>query len=328
MPEDFADTKSASKTTTFRAYAKALDIKLPDGTPLGDHTWTSTDEADICWSALGSSDKEYYCGSKRWSSGKYKAPGGSRTLPESGKGSIKKAEFLGNPKRTTFMKIPSSAGIVYAVHGVCHEITNRIMYHTGATVRGASQYNVTKAFYGVYGTSIPAFVWMTPLAPVATTLQFKILWDWRKRIKKSGRLKMLAPAADASLFAIDDLHEQLSGTTLTSRGAQIDAHQTEMAILLRRELGEAVSDSQIAAMGSVYEHLESKATIPQVASDTVPITAEPEFDPTDLAMSVKPHVTEAMNGFADALGTENYTKFFGQKPEEYVSFINPEMFKT
>ncbi|TMM54335.1 hypothetical protein [Sulfitobacter sabulilitoris] len=329
MPQDETDPMGAAKSNTrFRAYAKALSYKLPDGTPLSDHTWASTDEPGVCWPALGGTDKSFYCGPKRWSDGKYTPPKGSRLLPENGTGSIQRAKYLGDPMRTTFMKIPCSAGIVYAVHGVCHEITNRILYHTGATVRQAKQYNVTKAFYGVYGTSIPAFVWLTALAPVATAVQAKICWDWKQRKKKSGKLKMAQPGERSLPMMVDDLHDRLDAAELITRSAQIDAHQAEIELMLRDELGDAISDAEIREMQSVYAHLDRRADIPQQASDTVPLTAAPEFDPVELAMQAKPHVKEAMNGFADAIGTKNYTTLFGQQPGDYVSFINPEMFRA
>ena len=144
----------AASKITFRAYAKPLNVKLPDGTPLGDHTWVSTDQKETCWSCLGGGDESYYCGPNRWSSGKYKPPGGSRKLPESGKETAKAATCMGKPKRKTYKKIQTSAGIVYAVHGVCHEISNRVLFYSGATVRGAKQYNVTKILYGTYGMSM------------------------------------------------------------------------------------------------------------------------------------------------------------------------------
>ena len=153
------DLGASDTTTTFFVFATPVDLKLPNDKPIGDHTWVSTNVTDVCWACLGGTTENFYCGSSHWSNGNYTPPDVPLTSGlETGTGTIEAATCMGFPKRSTFLFIPSSAGIVYAVNGVCHQITNRVLYFTGASVEGAKGYDNSKFLYGVYGTFVPFLV--------------------------------------------------------------------------------------------------------------------------------------------------------------------------
>jgi len=163
-------------TATFQAYASPTDAKLPNGEPVGDHTYVVAN--GNVWPCLGGDS-------------------GGRKL-ESGTGTIAAATCMGDPKRTTFMGIPSSAGIVYAVNGVCHQIANRVLYTTNATVTGADGYIYTQILYGTYGTFVPVYIfWYVPLLMAAAlAIEGGVLVDWVSRTGKCENLQ--SPATDTS----------------------------------------------------------------------------------------------------------------------------------
>lgn len=120
--------------TTLKGFATPIDATIL-GHPLGDHTWVASDQAGSCWNCLGGGPN-YYCGPQRWHNGHYVPPEGHQIC--SGDCVVSDATCMGDPKQSSFMGVPSSAGIVYAVNGVCHQIANRVLYwaEPSATPRG------------------------------------------------------------------------------------------------------------------------------------------------------------------------------------------------
>jgi hypothetical protein len=322
----------------FKCYAKPVDWKLPDGTPLGDHTWVAADQQDVCWSALGSSDEKYYCGSDHWKSGHYKH-GGSRTLPESDEAKLKAVECMGSPKRShiPLTKLPSSAGIAYGVHGVCHEISNRILYYTGATVEGADGYRLTRTLYGVYGTDIPAFIYDIPiLREIAVLLQADIWGDWLWRVGKcwfkTTEEQDDSPQRSPFLQKVIDLHQSFDKEPVTNRTALRERHMQEVDLMLADALGEDYDRQKLAAMSEAFGEVDRRADVPEkfavVDIETVTDIGLPDFDPVELVMQMNRGVRDTLDLFAEALGGRAYEALLGSKPGEFVSFLNPDGFRA
>lgn len=77
--------------------------------------------------------------------------GGSQVC--AGTAGSKKADCLSKPRTSVYY-----AGLLYAVHGVCHQAANRILYRTGRTVSAANGYWASWAVYGTYGTNYAEWV--------------------------------------------------------------------------------------------------------------------------------------------------------------------------
>jgi hypothetical protein len=93
---------------------------------------------------LGAADHTYVecgAGAKGWSCWGGKT-GGSAF--RQGAGSTRRADLIAGADE--------KAGIAcYAINGVCHQCANRILFPTGALVRGARGYKVSEAIFGPYG---------------------------------------------------------------------------------------------------------------------------------------------------------------------------------
>ncbi len=314
---------------TFRCYAKPVDAKLPNGDPIGDHTWVSTDQKNVCWSSLGSHDEDYYCGARHWNSGAYKPPKGSKTLPKSGPDTVAAATCMGDPKRTTFMGIPSSAGIVYGVNGVCHEIANRTLYFSGATVKGAKGYTLTRAFYGTYGTTIPGFVyWIPALAPVALAIQAGILVEWGIRTQSCKKKAVEGPALGGLDATIAALHDEAFANPPADRRAAVELHLAEVEAILRDALGPKADAGRIEAAKDALRAQETRFSVPNTQFAAAPAPGAPiSFDPEDLTMALNAAVKASLGDLAEALGAEHYQAAFGQAPDAFESFLNPDGFR-
>lgn len=71
------------------------------------------------------------------------------------------------------------AGIVYAITGVCHQTSNRILYPAGITVEGIAGYGVSTAIFGVYGIGD----FLLNVQPLCAGEYFRELQDLHKQFK-------------------------------------------------------------------------------------------------------------------------------------------------
>jgi hypothetical protein len=86
-------------------------------------------------------------------------------------GESSQAQCMGGSEGS-FAGIPTYAGIIYGVHGVCHQMANRVMLTAGTVVSKATGFPESSFTYGIYGTTIPRFVWAAVFwsPPVAAAL--------------------------------------------------------------------------------------------------------------------------------------------------------------
>ncbi len=125
-----------------------LRRRLPEAV-LVEHTWVTTYEPVSACPPSPENGDYWYCRGEC-----HTTPPQSKTarLLQSGPGDIEFARLIARPHDRD-----EGAGLKYAVHGVCHQTANRILYATAGdnrdplTVEGTKGYNLSVTLYGVYG---------------------------------------------------------------------------------------------------------------------------------------------------------------------------------
>jgi len=309
--------------TTLTGFATPIDLEI-FGHPLGDHTWVASDESGVCWNCLGGGPG-YYCGPNRWKAGHYTPPEGHQIC--SGNCAVPAARCMGEPQQGSFMGLPSSAGIVYAVNGVCHQIANRVLYWTGATVDAAAGYWFSSMTFGIWGTTVPAQA-CNPLivGPVvaAAALAYEVsVWvDWLSRTTRCTPPSTPAPPDDATHVArVKALHETVRARPPASRGDRLALHLEEIALTLTHRLGPDFDRARCERVQQLFT--DRYATLP-TRLEPPPPAAGAVIDAKGIAQRFNEDVSGFYSTVADALGAAAYQKVFNAVPGTYVGLINPE----
>ncbi|MCB9450934.1 MAG: hypothetical protein H6672_05810 [Anaerolineaceae bacterium] len=281
----------------FKAFASPTSAKLPNGKPIGDHTYVKTPTKT--WPCLGGSS-------------------GGRALG-SGSASLAQGTCTGDPIRTTFMGIPSAAGVVYGVNGVCHQIANRVLYYSGATVKGAKGYVETQLTYGTYGITVPWFLYFIPgLDAVATAVEISVLVDWNKRVNTCSSAAR-AFAASSLEGKIADLHESISANPPQTREDKIEHHLKEVELLLDDA---GIEQGKVEQVKNLFRDKETQVTKPTTA-----LSADQKV--TYDAVQAAHQMSELSMGFfrdmAGILGDADFKKVFGRTPDEEFNIIDPSL---
>ena len=309
--------------TTFKGFATPIDIQIL-GQPLGDHTWVASDESGVCWNALGGGPT-YYCGPNRWHGGTYVPPEGHQIC--SGDGDVASATCMGNPKTSTFMQIPSSAGIVYAINGVCHQIANRVLYWTGATVEAASGYWFTSTTFGTWGTTVPPAAYNPVIvgpavAAVAVAYEASVLWDWWTRTSNCKPATLRAPQPQSAHAAkVLALLEGARPLAPSSRADRVKLHLQEVQLTLTHRLGPQADSAAVAAVTELFAQRYVQVAAPPSAPAPA---AGGAIDAKLLAQRFNEDASRFYSTVAEKLGAAAYRQVFDAEPGAYVGLINPE----
>lgn len=127
------------------AWVKPAFVK---GSPV-DHTWVTTyDSAANPYTSL---DDVKAHGEHYWfCKGDFHQLGVSTKYPN---GQILSGPFLPGSRCLVKCDDPKAGGTVftYGLDGVCHQISNQVLFPAGETVKAASGYKLSSAIYGTYG---------------------------------------------------------------------------------------------------------------------------------------------------------------------------------
>ncbi len=287
----------------FQVYALPAGILLPNGQPAGDHTYVMTPSKT--WRCLGSQS-------------------GGRKL-ECGNGTIAAATCMGNPEESNWelpenpftKKFPYSAGIVYGVNGVCHQIANRVLYHTGATVKGAGSYDITSTLYGVYGTFVPAFIaFLFPL--VYASLEAVAYGEWMNR---TSRCPSQRNAVNSTFEAqVVGLHESVQNVPPRSRAERLEHHLREVELQLKDRLGSKIDNETIRQVKEMMRQEDSQQ-LAKLSTNT-----ETEIQVDDLAEKHSQAASDMFFKMAGILGENAFFTVYGQDPGNPVNLIDPAAF--
>ena len=326
------------------------------GQEIGDHTWVASNEGfcEGCRFGTVSSPDPFYCSSNRWSGGTYHPPGSpaSRKLCEGPASRSKATCMAGAPYQ--FMGIPSQSGIVYAINGVCHTLTNRILYPTDLTAAGANGYWFIQATYGTYGTTIPwGFIpplvsiippIANPLYAVALAFQVGILIEWGDIRGRCGTDALGTPPptdneASRLLKRIQALHAQPPlRTPEVWTAAAYDAvlqqqyaqHMAEVDLVLEYR-GRGIEEARLEALRSIWadvhtppaeagkNYLAAQRAV-QAEAPRLPMTRE---DVWLLAHTMNLKAGEVHQQIVEVLGPEDYQAFHGHAPDAPFLLVDP-----
>lgn len=263
---------------------------LIQGSP-ADHTWVTTYDlrktpyasvADI--TAAG--QHMWYC----W--GSFHATG---TLLGSKAGSLPIARCLVEADADS-QSVQAARGTIfnYGFDGVCHQLTNQVLWSTGTaplTAKGARWYKFSTFLYGTYG--LQATAWAGKIAGCSVA---------------AGAVAKASPMAK-------------SKSTTTIPSAVIPKNDA-FARHARTTLGPA-------SAGKVEELLKLRA---QVQNDPMAARLKPmglaDTSPEAAAAALNARNLTIMQQAATILGKEGFTKVFGFSPDEAVNLVDPAQMGT
>ena len=309
--------------TTLNGFATPIDIQI-FGQPLGDHTWVASDQSGVCWNCLGGGPT-YYCGPNRWHGGKYVPPEGDQIC--SGDGDVASATCMGNPKQSTFLGIPSSAGIVYLINGVCHQIANRVLYWTGATVEAAAGYWFSSTTFGTWGTTVPPTCYdpfiVGPVIPaVAVAYEASVLVDWWTRTSNCEPAGLLAPQPQSAHAAkVLALLEAARPQAPSSRADLVKLHLQEVQLTLTHRLGPQFDPAAVAATTNLFAQRYAQVAAPPAPPAPA---AGGSIDAKLVAQRFNEDASRFYSTVAEKLGATAYRQVFDAEPGAYVGLVNPE----
>lgn len=119
---------------------------------LADHTWVSTYDAP---SGCPPPTDYWYCTGACHPTG----AGTTARALRTGRADLALAHCIAQPNVSTFHPGPATAGIHYGIDGVCHQISNRVLFATSIvgdslTVSGAHGYHASRFLSGKYGSNV------------------------------------------------------------------------------------------------------------------------------------------------------------------------------
>lgn len=328
------------------------------GQEVGDHTWVASNDkyCEGCGFGASPTPDSFYCGLDRWSGGVYTPPPApvSRLLCQ-GTSSRAVAQCIGGaPYR--FMGIPSQGGIVYGINGVCHTLTNRLLYPSNLTAEGAAGYWFTQAIFGTYGTMIgwkfipPAFlvpffpfVIANPLFAVAFAFQVGILIEWdqiRSRCVPSSLAKTPSANAEESyLQSVRELHAQPLLQSLPEEwdgavfrqvvDAQYERHMEEIDLSLEFR-GRGIADTKLSDLRSIFAqfHQPAESLSSDFEQQQIKPTKDVSFNPEEavlMANQMNMAGGKLLHEVTDLLGPKDFEAYFGHSPERTFMVIDPRI---
>lgn len=334
---------------------------------LGDHTWVTADDRR-CWRVLGGTDN-FYCGSSRWQGNTYIPP----TVPFEGRlvtgrelsrasGDTNKTQCMGGAETWFFDKLPMYANIVYGVHGVCHQMANRLLLscEPTVTVARANGFLLSSVNYGIYGTWIPGGVWAAaawvPLFFAALTgysIGMNVAFGVQCAtcgVRYPGPIVAAGEDRERQLaLAVWDLHRQAAPTlrTLDPQTASradwerhfsdgLDLHLRELEILFDYAADGRIASDKLERVRGLYQefHQLSPALLDAVVEAAgslgragSPLSELAEGDVERFALETNRIVLEQQRKVADVLGAADYEVLFGVSPEVNLGLMDPRILK-
>lgn len=349
------------KTQVWAVPTGPMDLPIIGRTYIGDHTWVSMGDGN-CWNVVGGGPG-YYCGANRWrkvgSTNVYFPPEG-RLLSSTAEGNSGMTNCLGGTQ-TGFLGIPLYAGIVYGLHGVCHQMANRMLLGAGKqTVWGANGYALSVTNYGLYGVTMPKFLnWMFLIPFVgsvilAYTLGINIAFgvqcggcgapypgpilaenetgsDHERRLTNEVlrvHAKRAMPADAGAVFSMkaDDIVRYFED--------EQSAHTEEMRLYFNYKMGHSLSEAKI---GHVLAHYQGEfagfrdavmavaGKMPKSAAAMADIEVPAIFNPLVLAASINQGIIKRQQEVANILTPTEYAGLFDHRPDMKVGLVDPRI---
>ncbi len=328
----------------------------------GDHTWVTSDDK-LCWNVLGGGPG-FYCGDQRWQGNDYIPPtitwrGRQVTGRElsSAPGEPEKATCMGGTA-TKFGEIPVYAGIIYGVHGVCHQMANRLLLTSGKTVALAEGFPLSAATYGIYGTTIPRFVWLAAMwvPPFAVALAGYVIGMNAAFATSCATCGVSYPGPilagetqddEQRLVAeVLDLHsvgKQIQQAPVTATAASIanavavnqEIHLRELDLLLEfRSRGRVGADKLDRVRQSYADYLRPELEAIAIVADAMrtppeerDVTPAAESDIERFALEANRSAIAQQDELANILGIADFETLFGTHPDTKIGLVDPRILR-
>lgn len=352
------------KTQTWGTPTGQIDLPLIGKIYIGDHTWVTMNDNN-CWSVLGGGP-QYYC-NNRWkkigNTQVYFPPEG-RLINSIGEGNAQMTSCMGGTP-SNFLGIPTYAGIVYGLHGVCHQMANRIMLGAGKlTVDGAEGYALSWVNYGAYGVRVPPPIFAI-LAPIVGPVGLVALLgymaginiafgvqcancgapypgplmardeegaeDYERRLVSEVMKLHSSKRSDASPKNVLDMSaEDLMAIFEESHHLYMD----ELALYLDYKVGNSISAHKISNILEVYDEQggltedivrEGVNNFPKSREALKEMAASVSFDLVLAAAKMNQSIIQTQQEVANLLTQIEYTKIFDYNPDMKVGLIDPNI---
>ncbi|HYR30105.1 MAG TPA: hypothetical protein VEU30_16690 [Thermoanaerobaculia bacterium] len=327
---------------------------------LGHHTWVTAEpptSSRSCWPILGGGD-EAYCKTHFYKAGVYEPPGGANgevaVQFSAAEGSASQAECMGGVA-DSFFGLPTYAGVVYGLQGVCHQMANRVLLTSGSVVWGARGFTESATMWGIYGTRIPTALSAALIAVFPPS--FLIIGAYVVSINGDFGIRcfncgvrypgpILAAAGDqpdtsalvSAVLRLHDVSEEAPPAAALAELATLEeaeraAHEThmqELELLFQFGSRGSVDDRKIRHVLQSYdEYLQpdrdvigtlSEARASMLEAEEVP-PATPE-QLTTFAHTVNASALRQRDEVANILGVDDFQTLFASHPDERIGVIN------
>lgn len=362
------------KTQVWALHIDPIDLPIIGSTVIGDHTWITMNDKK-CWRILGGADPgstNYYCSDKNWKTvGKtsvYFPPiptdsrPPARLLDSTSEGDFSKLNCMGGSE-SDFLGIQGwfkYAGIVYGLHGVCHQMANRLLLSAGKlTVTNADGYMLSASQYGIYGTRVPPEVLLIVL-PFAIGYTVGINIDFSVQcsncgVSYPGPIRREAEEAGMSrseklAYEVLNLHQERKiilprDAIFTASPEELKAfllenheiHMKELKLLFEFKAGGLISSDRMNNLLAIYdEMLRPSEDLLNKFANNMPKSAEEmqtmqkrasevPIDPLLITNEINKAVNSQQKRVANFLTQSEYITLFGHSPDENIGLLDPKI---
>jgi hypothetical protein len=214
----------------------------------------------------------------------------------------------------------STAGLVYAVTGVCHQTANRILYPASAIVSKASGYWASSLVYGTYGTDVAAWIIRRTACSLAKTTARTA------RAAKPGKRAVMSTAkADVDyLRAIDAIYATAAKRVASpvafgkTQGKPSSLVLKETDVLVAHRLGKDARPVSVASLKKAQRALFArKATLDNKYNDN-------QITKKQYADGVNDLVKKMLDDAEKKLGAEQFTRIIGLERGERIGLVDKD----
>jgi hypothetical protein len=322
---------------------------------IGDHTWITMQDEKKCWHVLGGTGQGgpgLYCGPHLWRTvgnrSVYIPPytPNTRLLGATVEGDFNKLNCVGGTEGWVFNLYPIYAGIAYALHGVCHQMTNRLLLGSGKfTTDGAANYWLSMATYGIYGTRSPValvspliFIYMVgahiafirqcaecgipypgPILTETAAGQRLAIEVYKLHLDRTISRDIFAMTADEIVQIFDDNQA---------------AHLSELRLLVDYRTKHSLPENKVRAMLDRYSRAQEESReFAREAANTLPRSREqfearmaasnPPVDPIQTAAAINERIHQTQREIADVLTEAEYRDIFDVSRDARTDLVDP-----
>jgi hypothetical protein len=268
--------------------------------PMWDHTYASTDDGKS-WCCFGSDN------------------GGKQVCSDSGDSAF--ADCLSAPmyhECSATIAVSRFAGILYGVHGVCHQAANRVLYPAGILVTKARGYGFSLLAYGTYGNHSPTW---PELQKCATIHSGSGGVGGNIGGGSGGHLGGLAMQGDnkTAQFSrkIRSIYAQIFQPFIGGSSVGVaEVAEQELSALAEMNLGEGYDRGKISQVAKIQRHFRDVQS--QLARD-VEVN---KLTPNDYSNQLKYLLSETASACERVLGSADYLRLFGVPPSAAAHLVN------